>query len=293
MKILKENKTLITALIIFSFLFIFPPISFYEQIDYRGEYKKNPFEKIKLQAKSAYVFDILKNKVIFDFNSQDQLPLASLTKIMTAIVINEQMPADTIITISEKDIKAEGDDGLFVGEKWLLSDLTDFILIKSSNDATMAVSSAIKSTGDDFLFLMNKKAKDIGLMQTYFLNETGLDISSNISGAYSSTLDTAKLMIYAFTNHQKILEATSRSDISLYSVNYGEHKITNTNKYVKIMPQMIASKTGFTDLAGGNLAIIFDIGFNHPVVAVVMGSTAEDRFIDMQKLIDATFEWFK
>ena len=268
----------------------------------------NPFDEISLEAKSAYVFDLIKKEPLFELNSGVQLPLASLTKIMTAVVAKESAPSETVIIITKESIESEGDDNLLVGEKWRLSELLDFVMIRSSNDGACAIAAAIEgimkadSVEDikkiarysdkfpKFIYLMNKKAKEMNLNQTYFLNETGLDISENLSGAYSSASDVAKLVKYALADYPEIFEATSYESVSLNSLNYGEYKIKNTNRYAGRMPQIIGSKTGFTDLAGGNLAVVFDAGFNRPIIAVVMGSSIDGRFSDMQKLITATLK---
>jgi len=111
------------------------------------------------------------------------------------------------------------------------------------------------------------------------LNETGLDVSNYISGGYGSASDVAKLVAYALKTSPDLFEATLNNSP------------LNTNPYATTTTLLIASKTGLTDLAGGNLAIVFDAGFNHPVISVVLGSSEKGRFIDTQKLIEATFKY--
>ena len=210
----------------------------------------NPFENLNLEAKAVLVFDLAKNEPIFELNSNTQLPLASLTKIMTIVVAEE---------ITTKDI----------------SKLIDTALTQSSNEAA----SALASTNGNFIDLMNKKAEELNLNQTYFLNETGLDISKELSGAYGSANDVVKLISYALKNNPDLFEATTNNS-SL-----------NTNPYASTTTLLIASKTGLTDLAGGNLAVVFDAGFNHPIISVALGSSEKGRFLDTQKLIEITFKY--
>ncbi len=224
-----------------------------------------PFDNLRLEAKSAYVFDIAEDKPIFELNSEAQLPLASLTKIMTVVSAKELMSESAFVS-------AGG--------------VVDRALVNSSNEAAAAL--ALMASDyiryGSFLDFMNNKAKELDLRQTYFLNETGLDVSQNMSGAYGSASDIVTLMKYAVENNLGLFESTRYAQTGV---------ISNTNIYAASTTQLIASKTGFTDLAGGNLAIIFDAGFYHPIAVVVLGSSKEGRFTDAQKLIDATFEYLR
>lgn len=246
-KLIKQVIFAVIVLILFFFVF-YPKISGVERVE---PVKTNAFDNIILEARAAYVFDMAKNEPIFERNSLSQLALASLTKIMTAVVA--------------KEISFQGES---------LDTIIDSALAQSSNEAA----SALASMDSNFINLMNKKADELELHQTYFLNETGLDISRQISGGYGSARDVAKLISYAIKNNPELFEATTNGEF-------------NSNIYASTTTLLIASKTGFTDLAGGNLAVVFDAGFNHPVVSVVLGSSKDGRFSDMQKLIKATFDY--
>lgn len=262
---MKNKKLIRLALIIIAaigllVLIFYPKISetglsgFSFSTERNGSAVPNPFENIELEARAAYVFDLARNEPIFELNSLIQLPLASLTKIMTTVVAGELNHKKQIPNISK---------------------LIDSALMQSSNEAAAALASLDRN----FIEIMNTKARELNLNQTYFLNETGLDISKNIAGAYSSAQDVAKLIIYAVKNNPNLFEATTIGGPD------------NTNIFVVNTNGLIASKTGFTDLAGGNLAVVFDAGFEHPVVSVVLGSSKEGRFSDIQKLIKATFDY--
>ncbi|MAF59521.1 MAG: hypothetical protein QF858_02640 [Candidatus Pacebacteria bacterium] len=260
----------------------------------------SPFAEIELEASAAYVFDVNKEEALFSKNSETQLPLASLTKIMTALVAYESAPVDSVIAIEKESIDIEGDSGLSEGDNWLLSDLLGFTLLVSSNDGAHAVASAVESIPSDFedeaeeetsfIDRMNSRASELGLVQTYFINETGLDPNLSISGGYGSARDTVELFRRAISIAPELLEDTAYSEVE-YS-NGGEEMLVaeNTNEAVNSIPGLIASKTGFTDLAGGNLVIAFDSGLNHPIIITVLGSSIDGRFSDVNKLVSASIK---
>ena len=126
---------------------------------------------------------------------------------------------------------------------------------------------------------MNRKAQELNLSQTYFLNPTGLDMSEHLAGSYGSAKDVADLISYIFRNYPSITEITQYDSVNVNSRNF-----SNTNKLVNKLSRLLSGKTGFSDLAGGNLAVITDIGFNRPVAIVVLGSSREGRFDDVEKL---------
>ena len=245
--------------------------------------KISPFDNIKLEAKAAYVFDVSNNQIVFELNYEMQLPLASLTKIMTAFIAKENLPPYLLVTISKEAVLQEGDEGFKVGEQWTIPELIDAMLISSSNDAAFAFASEFnKNFNGDFVSLMNQKAKEIGLTQTYFLNTTGLDLSKNTAGAYGSAQDIVKLLLHIAKKDSSLMEVTR-----LKSINLHDREFQNTDWVIGDLPGFIAGKTGFSDLAGGNLAVVVDNGFNRPFVIVVLGSTIDGRFNDVKNLFNA------
>ncbi len=250
-----------------------------------SEYFDNP----EIQANSASVFDIKNNTFIYSKNSKSQLPLASITKVasgMSAIRIAQK-------TNSNKNIK-------FSGKWWNLYDLLKFSLVSSSNIAIANISKALSKITDvemnesdreiDFIYEMNLIAKELGLNTLYFVNETGLDLNEDaggafISGAYGTSEDVAKMFSYAINEYPEIFNATKYSDIQIESED-GDIKFSkNTNTEINKTTMAIASKTGTTDLAGGNLVIAFDAGISRPIIISILGSTPEGRFEDAKILI--------
>lgn len=282
-------------------------------LDFKAEKKKiivkkptevvrnlDAFTKLKLKAKAVSVYDVNSGRTIFAINSDTQLPLASITKLMTALTAVELLGEDSKITIKSEFLREEGDSGLAISESWNLKDLLDFSLVSSSNDGARSVASVIgaaKLNSPDydlgrkqFIEKMNVKAKDIGLKQAFFVNETGLDVG-DVSGGYASATDVSNLMKYLIQKHPEVIEATRYESLNIKS-DSKNHKAQNTNDIVNSIPGLIASKTGFTDLAGGNLVIAFDASLNKPIIVTVLGSTQNGRFEDVQKLVNASLEYF-
>ncbi len=143
------------------------------------------FDSISVQAKAAYVYDAARNAVIYEKNETAQLPLASLTKLMTALTASDLLPRDSHITIRKEFLQEEGDSGLSADESWRLKDLLDFSLVMSSNDGARSIAAVVGAEGlktadydlgrQEFIAKMNERAKELGLVQTYFINESGLD----------------------------------------------------------------------------------------------------------------------
>ncbi len=298
--IFKNNKLLFVvaffASVVF-FVFFFQnnfKIKASSELDQNMQKREADYQSVlnSVEAKSFYVYDISENKTLFSKDEHLKLPLASITKIMSGLVALDVMPDTTIITISKNDIILEGDSGLIVGEKWKLKDLLNFTLIESSNDGMGAIASTLNSyeiiNNINAVGMMNKKAKRLGLKDTVFINETGLDIDDNMSGAYSSAYDVSLLLKTIVRDNLDLISSTNKQSKIFISESNIKHTASNTNVYMNQIPGLIASKTGLTDLAGGNLAVILDVGFMHPVVIVVLGSTTNGRFTDVIKLANIT-----
>lgn len=252
-----------------------------------------------LEAHAAFVVDLRNNSIIFAKNADEKLPLASLTKLMTALVARENIDEKSIITLSSGALKTEGDNGLREGERFRISDLLDIMLVVSSNDVAHVLATSVGATSQQasvgnltdkdtqFVRMMNEKARTLGFTQTEFFNETGLDINPAQNGGYGSAREVAALFAQIHKKFPSMLEVTTRKHARFLSQEGMVHVFPNTNEAISYLPGLIASKTGYTTLAGGNLAIMFDGGVGHTFVAVVLGSTHKGRFEDMRKLMQA------
>jgi len=169
-----------------------------------------------------------------------------------------------------------------------------WLLVSSSNDAAYALAASVgtllgdKDPASQFIRGMNIRAEELGLNTLNFRNTTGLDLSSTVPGATGSVRDVSFLMEYIITNYPEIVAPTQLSSILVYNNAGAYHLANNTNDIVLDIPNLIGSKTGYTELAGGNLTIAFDAGLNRPIIITVLGSTIEDRFTDVMTLVLAT-----
>lgn len=254
--------------------------------------QQDQFASINLEARAAYVFDVHTDTVLFALNEEAQLPLASITKLMTALIVSERLPDNAAIQVGTESLEQEGDSGFIRGEVFRMQDLLAFTLIESSNDGAHALALTASGGADisTFVEAMNERALSLGLTQTYFRNPTGLDSTEKVSGGYGSALDTALLTAHLLKQYPRVIEQTRYATLELTSKTNGVRSALNTNSAIGIMPGLIASKTGYTDLAGGNLVVAFDGGLNHPIVVVVLGSTEEGRFRDVRNLMTASVE---
>lgn len=252
--------------------------------------EKPPFPSVNLEARAAYVYDVRTGEQLFSKNGDTTLPLASLTKIITALVAVRDIPSDKDVTISQTALNTEGDSGLTLGEVWDLSDLAAFMLVVSSNDGATALRESYEAhTGGSFIAAMNNKAKKIGI-SAQFVNETGLDMGFGRETNAGSAHDVALLLAAALSEVPSLFDATRSESVTFTSKSGFKHTADNTNHLINDIPWALGAKTGFTDAAGGNLAVAFDRSVGHPVIVVVMGSSREGRFEDVRELIEATFE---
>ncbi len=250
------------------------------------------FPSVTIVGQAGIVKDLKTGEVLYAKNKNEKHPLASLTKVMSSIVAREYLGDTALVSIEERDLMTEGDSGLFLDELWESKELLGLTLLISSNDGSSAIKSTVESSFNvDLIEEMNKKAEELGLSNTYYLNESGLDVTDYIGGSYGSAEDTADLLGYAVQNHYDLFGKTKNESATVYSLNYGAHTISNTNVITNNIPSLLAGKTGFTDLAGGNLAVVFEKEPGHPIAVVVLGSTKEDRFTDVEELVWATFKY--
>ena len=245
-----------------------------------------------VESKAAFAMDISTRRVLLAEHEHAQLPLASLTKLMTVYAALDSLSLDEFVIISSDALSAEGDSGLYENERWVLQDLIDFTLISSSNDGARAIalSANAKITSRDtlgpFIARMNDSTSELGMGETYFLNETGLDVSTTTPGALGSAHDIAMLMSGIYRSSLDAFSGSVRPEMS-FNIGTRTHDAENTNGVSHLIPQVLVSKTGYTDLAGGNLAVLYEPVPGHPVAAVILGSTRENRESDIIAMTDA------
>lgn len=250
----------------------------------------NHLPAITLQASAALVLDVATGEVLYEKNADEKLPLASITKLMTALVAYEVLADETKITVSERAAAQQSGGTLRAGEVFEIKALADFSLISSFNSAAYTLADSVgrllgpNDPQTQFVAAMNIRAEELGLSTMEYFNATGLDISSVKAGGYGSARDVAKLMSYILTTHPAILAPTIQPTTRLYNAAGEFHSARNTNDIVTDIPNVLGSKTGFTDLAGGNLVMAYNAGLNRPIIIVVLDSTRSGRFTDVHTL---------
>lgn len=254
------------------------------------------FANVSILAQGAIVADIDTGAVLYRHNADVQLPLASLTKVPLVLAVSEVLDPDSIITIGHDTSFNSKASQLLAGERWKTADLISYTLVASSNDGAQTLADAADEAlrakypaadGSGTLWRMNNLAQTLGLRSTYFLNSTGLDVSETQSGAYGSARDVAILFAYASKNAPELFAKTATSSIRITALDGSVAHAENTDVALDTIPGMIMGKTGLTDLAGGNLAVVFAANGKR-YVAVALGSTEQGRFSDIQTLAAAT-----
>ncbi len=249
----------------------------------------NAFAQVHVRAKAAIVYDLATHKTLYSKNSNAQLPLASITKLLTTYEAVKELGPNAPITITAHDVATEGDSGLSPGETFRLANLARLTLTASLNDGAAALARVSAQRSDTTIpSLLASAASAIGLSQTYALDGSGLDSSKTVSGGYGSAHDVALLAGAFLAEAPYIAQATTHLSATAVSLSGTVHTRQNTNREVDTTEGILLSKTGYTNMARGNLVVVFDASFGHPIAVVVLGSTEKDRFTDVDKLIAAT-----
>jgi D-alanyl-D-alanine carboxypeptidase len=240
--------------------------------------------KPTLNSKSSLIYDTYSKRFLFENNTKSKLPIASLTKILSAVVVLENFDNDEIVTISNRSLKVDGErQDLFLGEKISVRNLLKMMMIESSNDAASAMAEYAKvSKNMDFVEAMNSKARALGMKDSKFFDPAGLD-----DNGYSTGTDLAKLVEYSL-NYKEIWDFSSEKTAIIQSSDDTiQRSITSTNRLLGLINDIFGGKTGYTDGAGQCMIMIVNVpDYQGKIISVVLGST--DRFGDTQKLVDWT-----
>ncbi len=251
------------------------------------------FEKVSVEAKAAIVYDLATGEVFYAKNADAQLPLASLTKLLTVYAALAELSPNTPITIPESATETDAPHAFNADQVFSLSDLARLTLTASLNDGAIAIASATADReGRTQSAMLASAASALDLSQTYAVNGSGLDISATVSGGYGSARDLARLAGALVEKAPTIAAATTRGSAQATSEGGTSFSVKNTDPMVGTLPRLLLSKTGYTDLAGGNLALVFDVGIGHPIAVVVLGSSKNERFTDGTTLVAATLAHF-
>lgn len=245
-------------------------------------------------ARSAILIERDTGTVLYEKNSNEQLPPASMTKIMTMLLIMEALDKGKI-DINEKIRTSEyaasmGGSQIFLepGEEMTTQEMLKGIAIGSGNDASVAMAERIAGSEPAFVEMMNKKAKELGLKDTKFQNTTGLPIQDHYSTAHDMAMMAKELLKY-----QDITKFTGTYEAYLRENTDNKFWLVNTNKLVRFYPGVDGLKTGFTNDAKYCLtATAQKDGMR--VIAVVFGApTSKERNAQVTKLLDYAFAQYK
>lgn len=246
---------------------------------------------LDLTCKSAILVDSKTGNILFEKNPDEKLPLASVTKIMTMLLAMERidegkMDYDDIITASQ-NAKSYGGSTIFLdeGEKMSVSDILKGIAVASGNDAAVAMAEHISGTHEEFVKLMNQRAKELGMINTNFVNANGLDEDNHYSTARDIAIMSRELM-----KHEKIFDYTK---IWMDSLRNGEFTLSNTNKLIRFYDGATGLKTGSTSKAMFCISATAKKNNMHLIAVIMASPTSKERQSDASKLLDYGFNNFE
>ena len=272
--------------------------------------KDKSFGETYMRARSSIAIDANAGTILHYQNGNRRMAIASLTKVMTAIVAIENIKDldSEIVTIDEESRFTDGtkvgcprsgyciSNRLQVGEEISSRALLEAMLMNSANDAAVAIGKHIAGSQAEFADMMNKKAREIGLSDTNFCNPSGLDEESKPGGCYSTAYDFARISAYAL-KHPLIWEIMKYETKDISCVNGTiSHKIINTDLLLGQLPNVVGGKTGFTYEAGKSLmmAAHHPTDQNAKVIVVVLDDN--HRWEDMKKMftwVFGAYNWSK
>lgn len=280
-------------LAVFLFVPIAPEKTSTEAISVATSTTPDAFANVPLEAKAAIIYDLATGQTLYAKNADAQLPLASLTKLLTVYAALSELAPNTPITIPADATLLDSPRAFSAGQIFSLADLARLTLTASLNDGAEAIAEATaaqENRSQNEMFA--GAAAALNLQQTYAVNGSGLDVNTSVSGGYGSARDLARLAGALVEKASYIAGATTRSSAQAVSEGGTHFNVMNTDPITESIPGLLLSKTGYTNLAGGNLALVFDSGIGHPIAVVILGSSQKARFTDGTALIAATFAHF-
>lgn len=245
----------------------------------------------EISAPAAILMDADSGKILIEKNSHEQRPCASITKVMTLLLVMEALDSgrihlnDTVTTSAHAASMGGSDIWLEEGEQMTVDEMIKATVVASANDAAVALAELVSGTEDEFVRLMNARAKDLGMNDTVFMNCNGLDEEGHLTSAYDVALMSRELI-----RHEEIFTYTG---IWLDYLRDGATQIVNTNKLLRTYDGITGLKTGTTGDAGSCISATAERD-GLSLIAVVLGAeTGTDRFKDAATLLDYGFANFE
>ena len=238
-----------------------------------------------ISAESVLIYDTTSKQVLYSKNPKERLPMASLTKITTAVIALESPKKNNQYSVSAADLVGEDSMGLDAGEKLTLSDLLYGLILPSGNDAAETLASNFSKGRNSFIKAMNDKVKTLGLSDTNFTNPTGLEGDGK---QYTTVYDLMVITQYALSNFSLFDQVVSTFDYNIpYSSLHKAFYLENQTNLLTSYPGVKGVKTGYTPEAGLCLVTFLDYD-GHKIIAVILGS--DDRRGEMIELLDYSLE---
>lgn len=243
--------------------------------------------KPTINSRRYAVYDRLSGRCIYGKDENKQTAMASTTKIMTSIVVVENCNLDDIVTVTAKAAGTGGSRlGLHTDDEIKVLDLLYGLMLKSGNDAAVALAIHTSGSVEEFAKLMNQKAEELGLKDTNFVTPHGLDNSEHYTTAY----ELAKITDYALKN-ETIAKIVKTKTATIY-INGNSMQINNTNELLGNVEGVYGVKTGFTNNAGRCLVTSVKRGDMDVIIVVLGADTRKDRAKDTMKLIEYAYKRF-
>ena len=245
-----------------------------------------PDEVPGVSAAAWIVYDDTAGVVLAAFNENERRPMASVTKLMTGLVVVRNAALDEVVTISANaDRTGEASIGLVTGEQWTVYELLNAIMVRSANDAAVALAEHVGGSVEGFAAMMNQTAAELGMSNSHFVNPHGLDAE----GHYTSAADLLSLVRAGLDD--PIVARLVRTKVVKFRPDPqgNARSAVNTNRLLGAYPGVVGVKTGFTSQAGRVLLGAADIG-SRRLMTVVMGS--EDHFADTRLLLEFAADTF-
>lgn len=251
--------------------------------------------QLEVAGKSAVLMDAATGTVLYEHNAHEKLAPASVTKVMTMLLIMEAIDTgcigwkDTVTTSEAAAAKGGSQIYLKVGETMTVTDMLKSIAVSSANDCACAMAEYIAGSEAAFVDKMNARAEQLGMLDTHFVNCTGLDDDPEAKAHLTSAYDIALMSRELLTKHPDIKSFTT---IWMDTVRDGAFGLANTNKLVRFYQGCTGLKTGFTSAAGYCLSAAAQRG-GMELIAVVMGAeTSQERFAACKSMLDYGFANF-
>lgn len=237
----------------------------------------------KISAKAALYVNIKSGEILYSKNAHTKLPIASLAKVMTAVIAMEFKDLENKFEVSQKATEMEPDKMLLIaGEKLSLEELLYGIFLISANDAAEVLAEKTLNSKEDFINQMNIKARQLGMENSHFVNPTGLDEDSGSS--YSTAYDLVLLTRYAVEKFPKLIEISKIPHITFpQTTDHQDYDMYSGINLLTTYPGVVGFKTGFTPEAGLTLITLY-ADRDREIVGVILGS--ENRRDEARQLLD-------